>query len=173
MKIRIVTEAFFTKTIEDLPDEYFEEYSRHWVTYNPQMWMELMVGKVTEDFDDEIIELAKETQGTANQMAIAVVSGARAKNLNIQQMSGSYGQVKVGGSRLMSGIKVGRLLAHFSGGYSVSGTYEQKQDPDFEPIVTKNEPDYSGEAFGFTPDSYCYWLLSEAIFPGFGSWVVA
>ena len=163
-EIRVVTEAFFTKTIEDLPDKYFEEHSRHWVTYNPQMWMELSVTKATEDFDDKIIELAKETQGTANQMAIAVVSGARAKDLNIQQMSGSYGQVRIGGSRLMSGVKVGRLLSHFSGGYSVSGTYEQKQDPEFEPIVTMNEPDYSGAAFGFTPDSYATGLSPEQYF---------
>lgn len=163
-KIRIVTEAFFTKTIEDLPDEYFKELSRHWVTYNPQMWMELMVAKVTEDFDKKIIELAKETQGTANQMAIAVVSGARASNLNIQQMSGSYGQVRVGGSRLMSGIRVGRLLSHFSGGYSVSGSYEQKQSPDFEPVATMNKPDYSGAAFGFTPDSYATGFSPEQYF---------
>ena len=46
-------------------------------------------------------------------MNIAVVSGARAKNLNIQQMSGSYGQVRVGGTRLMSGAKVGKLLSHY------------------------------------------------------------
>ena len=165
-KIRVVTEAFFTKTIEDLPDDYFKEHSRHWVTYNPQMWMELSVAEATEEFDKAIIKLAKEVQGTANQMAIAVVSGARAKNLNIQQMSGSYGQVPSRGKRLMSGIKVGRLLAHFSGGYSVSGTYEQKQDPDFEPIVTKNEPDYSGEAFGFNLGSYATGFSPRQYFLG-------
>ena len=97
-----------------LDDEYFEQLSRHWVTYDPQGWMELVVAEITKEFDDKIIELAKELQGTANQMAIAVVSGARAKNLNIQQMSGSYGQITVGGNRLMSGCKIGRLLSHFS-----------------------------------------------------------
>ena len=51
----------------------------------------------------KITKLTKELQGTANQMNIAVVSGARAKNLNIQQMSGAYGQVSIGGTRLMSG----------------------------------------------------------------------
>jgi DNA-directed RNA polymerase beta' subunit len=153
-KIRIVTEAFFTKTIEDLPDKYFTERSRHWVTYDPHGWMELMVGDITNEFDEKIIELTKELQGTANQMNIAVVSGARAGNLNIQQMSGAYGQVRVGGNRLMSGIKIGRLLPHFSGGQSVSGSYEQLADPEFEPVYTENAPDYSGTAFGFTPDSY-------------------
>ena len=165
-KIRIVTEAFFNKTIEDLPDEYFEDLSRHWVTYDPQGWMELSVSKITGDFDDKIIELAKELQGTANQMAIAVVSGARAKNLNIQQMSGAYGQVTVGGNRLMSGVKVGRLLSHFSGGYSTSGSYEEKADPEFEPVVTMNAPDYSGAAFGFTSDSYSTGFSPEQYFLG-------
>ena len=153
-KIEVITRAFFTKTIEDLPDEYFKENSRHWVTYDPHAWMELQVAEITNEFDDEITSLTKELQGTANQMNIAVVSGARAKDMNIQQMSGAYGQVRVGGNRLMSGIKVGRLLSHFSGGQSVSGSYEQLADPEFEPVYTENAPDYSGTAFGFTPDSY-------------------
>ncbi len=163
-KIRIVTEAFFTKTLEDLPDEYFKENSRHWITYDPQGWMELQVAEITREFDEKITELTKELQGTANQMNIAVVSGARASNLNIQQMSGAYGQVTIGGSRLMSGTKVGRLLPHFSGGYSVSGTYEEKQDPEFEPVVTMNEPDYSGEAFGFSKEAYSEGLSPENYF---------
>ena len=139
-KIRIVTEAFFNKTLEDLPDDYFKDNSRHWITYDPQGWMELQVAKITEDFDDEIIELTKELQGTANQMNIAVVSGARASNLNIQQMSGAYGQVRIGGSRLMSGIKVGRLLPHFK------------------------EGDYSGRAFGFSEEAYSEGLSPENYF---------
>ena len=166
-KIRVVTEAFFTKTIEeDLPDEYFKEHSRHWVTYNPQMWMELSVAEATKEFDKAIIKLAKEVQGTANQMAVAVVSWCscfepeHSANVWLLQTGTSRG------SRLMSGIKVGRLLAHFSGGYSVSGTYEQKQDPDFEPIVTKNEPDYSGEAFGFNLGSYATGFSPRQYFLG-------
>ena len=165
-KIRIVTEAFFTKTLEDLPDEYFKENSRHWLTYDPQGWMELKVVEITREFDKKIIALTKELQGTANQMNIAVVSGARAGNLNIQQMSGAYGQVTIGGSRIMSGIKVGRLLAHFSGGLSVSGSYEQQADPEFEPIYTENPPDYSGRAFGFTPDSYSTGMSPRDYFLG-------
>ena len=165
-KIRIVTEAFFTKSLDKLPDEYFEEYSRHWITYDPLGWTELAVSEITNEFDDEIIKLTKTLQGTANQMNIAVVSGARAGNLNIQQMSGAYGQIKVGGNRIMSGIKVGRLLSHFSGGYSISGSYEQQADPEFESIVTENPPDYSGEAFGFTPDSYSTGMSPRQYFLG-------
>ena len=105
-KIEVITRAFFTKTIEDLPDEYFKENSRHWVTYDPHAWMELQVAEITNEFDDEITSLTKELQGTANQMNIAVVSGARAKDMNIQQMSGAYGQVRVGGNRLMSGTMI-------------------------------------------------------------------
>ena len=38
------------------------------------MWMELSVAEATKEFDKAIIKLAKEVQGTANQMAVAVVS---------------------------------------------------------------------------------------------------
>jgi DNA-directed RNA polymerase subunit A' len=139
-KIEVITKAFFNKTLDELPEEYFDEFSRHWLTYDPYGWMEFTISKVTEDFDDEIIKLTKELQGTANQMNIAVVSGARAKNLNIQQMSGAYGQVRVGGTRLLSGAKVGRLLSHYK------------------------EGDYSGEAFAFTPDSYADGFRPEHYF---------
>ena len=141
-KIRILTEAFFNKTLEKLDDSYFKEHSRHWLTYDPLGWMELQIAEITQDFDKKIIELTKELQGTANQMNIAVVSGARAKNLNIQQMSGAYGQVRVGGTRLLSGTKVGRLLSHY------------------------REGDYSGAAFGFTPDSYAEGFRPEHYFLG-------
>lgn len=139
-KIRVVTEAFFNKNMEDLPDEYFKENSRHWLTYDPHGWMELQVGNITNEFDKKILALTKNLQGSANQMAIAVVSGARASDMNIQQMSGAYGQVRVGGNRLMSGSKVGRLLPHFS------------------------QDDYSGTAFGFTPDSYATGFSPEQYF---------
>ncbi|MDB2565301.1 hypothetical protein N9X64_00125 [bacterium] len=165
-KIEVITRAFFTKTIENLPDKYFTERSRHWVTYDPQGWMELMVGDITNEFDKKITSLTKELQGTANQMNIAVVSGARASNLNIQQMSGAYGQVRVGGNRLMSGNKIGRLLPHYSGGRSVSGSYEQLADPEFEPVYTENPSDYSGAAFGFTPDSYSTGMSPRDYFLG-------
>ena len=139
-KIGILTEAFFNKTLEELPDEYFEENSRHWLSYDPLGWMELQVAEITGEFDKEVTNLTKKTQGTANQMNIAVVSGARAKNLNIQQMSGAYGQVSIGGSRLMSGNKVGRLLPHFK------------------------EGDYSGAAFGFAEQAYSEGLSPENYF---------
>ena len=139
-KIRILTEAFFNKTLEKLDDSYFKEHSRHWLTYDPLGWMELQIAEITRDFDKKIIELTKELQGTANQMNIAVVSGARAKNLNIQQMSGAYGQVRVGGTRLLSGTKVGRLLSHYK------------------------EGDYSGAAFAFSPDSYAEGFRPEHYF---------
>jgi hypothetical protein len=58
----------------------------------------------------------------------------------------------------MSGIKVGRLLSHFSGGQSVSGSYEQQADPEFEPIYTENAPDYSGN---------CIWFYSRLLLNGF------
>jgi DNA-directed RNA polymerase beta' subunit len=139
-EIELITAAFFNRSLEGLPDKYFEQRSRHWITYDPLGWTELAVADITKEFDDSIIELAKKEQGTANAMNIAVVSRARASDGNIQQMSGAYGQVTVGGNRLISGIQIGRLLPHFKPG------------------------DYSGTAFGFAKNSYADGLAPEEYF---------
>jgi DNA-directed RNA polymerase subunit A' len=139
-EIELITAAFFNRTLEELPDKYFETYSRHWITYDPLGWAELTVARITRKFDKKIIALTKKEQGTANAMNIAVVSRARATDENIQQMSGAYGQVTVGGNRLMSGIQIGRLLPHFKPG------------------------DYSGAAFGFASNSYAEGLSPEEYF---------
>jgi len=139
-EIRILNAAFFNKTLEELDDSYFVERSRIWLTYDPLRWMELAIGDVTENFYKTIIKLTKRLQGSSNALNISVESGARAGNDNIQQMSGSYGQVRVSGSRVISGASVGRPFPHFAKG------------------------DYSGEAFGFLPNSYSEGLSATGYF---------
>lgn len=163
-KIRIVNKAFFNKTLEDLPDDYFLKFSRHWLTYDPLGWVELKIAEITDEFDGKLTAFTKELQGTDNAMNIAVVSGARASDLNILQMSGAYGQVRVGGTRLISGSQIGRLFSHSPGGYSVSGSYEELADPEFESVVTTTPLDYSGKAFGFGFSSYADGLGPEEYF---------
>ena len=139
-EIEVITSAFFNKTLEELPEKYFKNRSRHWITYDPLGWTELTISDITGKFDKAVIELTKDLQGTANAMNIAVVSRARASDGNIQQMTGAYGQVTVGGNRLISGIQIGRLLPHSKPG------------------------DYSGKAFGFAKNSYAEGLSPEEYF---------
>ena len=90
----------------------------------------------------------EDAQGSGNSMQIAVRSKARGKDQNVRQMGGSFGVVLVGGNRIVHGINSYRALTHFSGGYSVSGSYEELNDPDFEPLHTKNEKDISAASTG-------------------------
>ena len=87
---------------------YFTEASRHGLTYDPLNWAETVIGKITSRFDKEVLDLTIELQGTSNAMNIAVISGARAKKDNVQQMSGAYGQITVNNYRPISGCSVGR-----------------------------------------------------------------
>jgi len=144
-EIRLINEAFFTRSLENLPDEYFTDKSRHWLTYDPLAWAEMVIGDVTSKFDKRVLELTENLQGTSNAMNIAVISGARAGRDNIQQMSGAYGQITVNNYRPISGFGVGRPQSQYS------------------------KADYSGEAFGFAVDSYAeglspthYFLASAA-----------
>jgi DNA-directed RNA polymerase beta' subunit len=144
-EIGLINEAFFTRSLENLPEVYFTEASRHGLTYDPLNWAETVIGKITSRFDKEVLELTIELQGTSNAMNIAVISGARAKKDNIQQMSGAYGQITVNNYRPISGYSVGRPQTQYPKG------------------------DYSGEAFGFAVDSYAeglspthYFLASAA-----------
>lgn len=129
-ELRLINEAFFNRTLHELPDKYFEDKSRHWLTYDPLQWAELVMSDITQEYDEKILALTKEMQGTSNAMNIAVVSGARANDGSIQQMSGSHSQVTVGGRRIVAGTEVGRLYPHIKKG------------------------DYSGASFGFVKSSY-------------------
>lgn len=129
-ELRTINEAFFNRTLHELPDKYFKDKSRHWLTYDPLQWAELVMNDITQDYDKKVLALTKEMQGTSNAMNIAVVSGARANDGSIQQMSGSHSQVTVGGRRIVAGTEIGRLFPHIQKG------------------------DYSGASFGFVKSSY-------------------
>lgn len=129
-ELRTINEAFFNRTLHELPDKYFKDKSRHWLTYDPLQWAELVMNDITQEYDKTVLALTKEMQGTSNAMNIAVVSGARANDGSIQQMSGSHSQVTVGGRRIVAGTEIGRLFPHIQKG------------------------DYSGAAFGFVKGSY-------------------
>ena len=129
-ELRTINEAFFNRTLHELPDKYFEGRTRHGITYDPLQWAEELMMSIYSKYEDEVLKLTKEMQGTSNAMNIAVVSGARANDGSILQMSGSHSQVTVGGRRIVAGTEIGRVFPHIQPG------------------------DYSGESFGFVKSSY-------------------
>ena len=132
-------------SLENLPEVYFTEASRHGLTYDPLNWQRPSSGKSPRASTRKCWTSPSNSKGTSNAMNIAVISWARAKKDNIQQMSGAYGQITVNNYRPISGYSVGRPQTQYPKG------------------------DYSGEALGFAVDSYAeglspthYFLASAA-----------
>ena len=136
---------------------------------DPAGFIEEKIVNLATEYEDRILGIIEDLQGSGNSMQIAVRSKARGKDQNVRQMGGSFGIVLVGGNRIVHGINSYRALPHFSGGYAVSGSYEERNDPDFEPVYTKNEKDISAASTGFVKSGYAkgmgpleFWQTSTA-----------
>ena len=112
---------------------------------DPLNYVEDEILKFTSDFENELLKPIENYQGSGNPMQIAVRSKARGKDLNIQQMAGAYGQVRLGGKRVTSGINPDRVLPHYP---------KNSLRPEHRGFVRSN---YSK---GMEPDEY--WFTSTA-----------
>jgi len=136
---------------------------------SPADYIEEKIVNLATEYEDRILGIIEDLQGSGNPMQIAVRSKARGKDQNVRQMGGSFGIVLVGGKRIVHGINSYRSLAHFRGGQSTSGTHEEQSNPDFEPILKKNEKDISAQSTGFVKSGYAkgmgpleFWQTSTA-----------
>ena len=136
---------------------------------DPAGFIEEKIVNLATEYEDRILGIIEDLQGSGNSMQIAVRSKARGKDQNVRQMGGSFGIVLVGGNRIVHGINPYRALPHYSGGYSLSGTYEQASNKDFEPTYKKNKKDISAGATGFVKSGYAkgmgpleFWQTSTA-----------
>ncbi len=75
-ELRTINEAFFNRTLHELPDKYFEGRTRHGITYDPLQWAEELMMSIYSKYEDEVLKLTKEMQGTSNAMNIAVFWGS-------------------------------------------------------------------------------------------------
>ena len=112
---------------------------------DPLNYVEDEILKFTSDFENGLLKPIENYQGSGNPMQIAVRSGARGKDLNIQQMTGAYGQVRLGNKRVTSGINPDRVLPHYP---------KKSLRPEHRGFVRSS---YSS---GMEPDEY--WLTSTA-----------
>ena len=121
---------------------------------DPANFIEEKIVNLATEYEERILGIIEDLQGSGNSMQIAVRSKARGKDQNVRQMGGSFGIVLVGGKRILHGINPYRALAHFSGGYTLSGSYEEKNDPDFEPELRENKKEISATSTGFVKSGY-------------------
>ncbi len=104
---------------------------------DPLNYIEEQVGTFVDEFEDKLLIPIEDYQGPGNPMQIAVRSKARGKYMNIQQMAGSYGLVRLGGKRITYGINSDRVLPHYPHGdlspqYRgfVRSSYSEGMEPD-------------------------------------------
>ena len=83
---------------------------------SPLEYIEDQVVQFTSAFENDLLRPIEDHQGSGNPMQIAVRSKARGKDLNIRQMTGAFGQVRLGKRRVTYGIEADRVLAHYPRG---------------------------------------------------------
>ena len=104
---------------------------------DPLSYIEDRVLGFTEEFETRMLNKIEDYQGSGNAMQIAVRSRARGKPMNIQQMAGAFGQVRLAALRVTSGIGSRRVLPHYPKGSLdprhrgfVRGNYSKGMEPD-------------------------------------------
>jgi len=104
---------------------------------DPLNYIEEQVEAFIDEFEEKLLIPIEDYQGPGNPMQIAVRSKARGKYMNIQQMAGSYGLVRIGGKRITHGVNSNRVLPHYPYGdlspkYRgfVRSNYSQGMEPD-------------------------------------------
>ena len=104
---------------------------------DPLSYIEDEILGFTDTFEKEMLNAIEDYQGSGNAMQIAVRSKARGKPMNIQQMAGAFGQVRLAELRVTAGIQARRVLSHYPKnslhprhrGF-IRGNYSKGMEPD-------------------------------------------
>jgi DNA-directed RNA polymerase subunit A' len=104
---------------------------------DPLSYIEDQILVFTDAFEKKMLNKIEDYQGSGNAMQIAVRSKARGKPMNIQQMAGAFGLVRLAGLRVTSGVQPRRVLPHYPKGSLdpkhrgfVRGNYSKGMQPD-------------------------------------------
>mgnify|MGYP001180457034 CR=1 FL=1 len=104
---------------------------------DPLSYIEEEVLGFTNEFENALLKPIENEQGSGNPMQIAVRSKARGKDINIRQMTGAFGQARLGTKRVTYGIEGDRVLPHYPKGSLdprhrglIRGSYASGMEPD-------------------------------------------
>ena len=145
-QIMKIQRAYDNRTLHDLPD--LTPFDHNQILLDPLGWAEGEMVGLANEYEDYVTNYVSDASGPQNPIQIAVRSKARGKATNIQQMSGTYGQMKYGGRRPIWGVSPNRTMSHYP-------------LPGYEP----EHPRHKGFILncygtGLEPDEY--WLASTA-----------
>ncbi len=114
-KILEIDQAYANGQLTDYVRKYTPEKEVSALA-DPIGYIEDQVVKFTTRFENDLLRPIEDHQGSGNPMQIAVRSKARGKDLNIRQMTGAFGQVRLGKRRVTIGIEPDRVLPHYPKG---------------------------------------------------------
>ena len=75
----------------------------------------MLIYEAQEPWEDGVVRKVSDIAGSHNAMEIAVRSGGRGKELNIQQMGSAYGQVRISGTLPVRGLDGTGYIAYPKG----------------------------------------------------------
>ncbi|MAZ97680.1 MAG: hypothetical protein CMP53_09185 [Flavobacteriales bacterium] len=141
-----IQRAYDARKLHELPNLSAFDYDQ--ILKDPLSWAEGEMVSLANEYESYVTDYVSDASGPQNPIQIAVRSKARGKATNIQQMSGTYGQMKYGGRRPIWGVNPDRTMVHYP-------------LPGYEP----EHPRHKGFVLncygtGLEPDEY--WLTSTA-----------
>jgi len=145
-QIMKIQRAYDNRTLHELPN--LTPFDHNQILLDPLGWAEGEMVGLANEYEDYVTNFVSDASGPQNPIQIAVRSKARGKATNIQQMSGTYGQMKYGGRRPIWGVNPNRTMVHYP-------------LPGYEP----EHPRHKGfilNCYGTGLDPDEYWLASTA-----------
>ena len=82
---------------------------------SPYQFRQALIYEAQEPWEDGVVRKVSDIAGSHNAMEIAVRSGGRGKELNIQQMGSAYGQVRISGTLPVRGLDGTGYIAYPKG----------------------------------------------------------
>ena len=108
-----------------LSPDYSKSEKQQILDKNPYQFRQMLIYEAQEPWEDGVAMAVSQIAGSDNAMEIAVRSGGRGKELNIQQMGAAYGQVRISGVLPVRGFQ--------SKGWTSYKDYEENEDGEMVP----------------------------------------
>ncbi len=108
-----------------LSPDYSKSEKQQILDKNPYQFRQMLIYEAQEPWEDGVAMAVSQIAGADNAMEIAVRSGGRGKELNIQQMGAAYGQVRISGVLPVRGFQ--------SKGWTSYKDYEENENGEMVP----------------------------------------
>jgi len=139
-----------------LTPDYSKSEKQQILDKNPYQFRQMLIFEAQEPWEDRVALAVSQIAGPDNAMEIAVRSGGRGKELNIQQMGAAYGQVRISGVLPVRGFQSkGWISYHTQEGGEIEAISHKTSLPrNFSHYPMKGESIEHPMHNGYTRNSY-------------------